>query len=212
MARIITVSLAPVAVNLAGIAALQTTAGAGNLVLTATAIAGLDMARVVALTSTGAIGGVNFTITGTDADGNAISEVMAGPSNSTVYSTKAYLTVATIAVSGAVGTNTKAGWDGSNTLSAIAKTIGLNAHAVIAAQVKIVVTGTVNFSIEDTNDDIYRLGTGAATWTSVSALASKTSTTLSQIDVLSSGLRLKINTYSNSATLKIIISQARGRA
>ena len=95
------------------IAAAQTTSGADNLSLAAAAGTGAfhdtDQASAITLTSTGNISGVNFTITGTDIAGNALSEVLAGPNNNTVTSTKFYNTVTQIATNGAVGTNTSAG-------------------------------------------------------------------------------------------------------
>ena len=95
------------------IAAAQTTSGADNLTLAAAAGTGAfhdtDQASKVTLTSTGNISGVNFTITGTDIAGNSLSEVLAGPNNTTVTSTKFYNTVTQIATNGAVGTNTSAG-------------------------------------------------------------------------------------------------------
>ena len=61
------------------IAAAQTTSGADNLSLAAAAGTGAfhstDQSCAVTLTSTGNISGVNFTITGTDIAGNALSEV-----------------------------------------------------------------------------------------------------------------------------------------
>jgi hypothetical protein len=89
------------------IAAAQTTSGADNLTLAAAAGTGAfhdtDQASKVTLTSTGNISGVNFTITGTDIAGNSLSEVLAGPNNTTVTSTKFYNTVTQIATNGAVG-------------------------------------------------------------------------------------------------------------
>lgn len=112
--------IVPHAANTANIAALQTTAGAGNLVLTAgvgvTAVVingvtryQFDVPRAVSLTSAGNISGVNFTISGYDIYGQPMTQTLAGPNANTVNTKKAFWQIVSIAVSGAVGTNTSVG-------------------------------------------------------------------------------------------------------
>lgn len=119
--RIFTYDIVPATAGAAVVAALQTTAGAANLTLTAgagvTAAADafgttrytLDVPRTVSLTSTGNISGVNFTITGYDTHGQVMTQTIAGPNNNTVLTTKAFKSVTRVAVDGAVGTNTSVG-------------------------------------------------------------------------------------------------------
>jgi hypothetical protein len=112
--------IVPLALGTANLAALQTTAGAGNLTLTAgtgvTAVVvngqtryQFDVPRAVSLTSAANISGVNFTISGYDIYGQPMSQLIAGPNANTVTTLKAFYQVTSIAVSGAVGTNTSAG-------------------------------------------------------------------------------------------------------
>lgn len=101
------------------IAAAQTTAGSGSFILNGSGRdqnspvprVKLDSGwnRVVSLTSTGNISAVNFTITGLDVNGNAVSETRAGPNNNTVYTTAFYSVVLTVTVNGAVATATSVG-------------------------------------------------------------------------------------------------------
>lgn len=120
--RIFSYDVQPLALGTANVAALQTTAGAANLVLTAatgvtrtTAADGtniryvFDVPRAVSLTSAGNISAVNFTITGFDAYGQAMTQTLAGPNANTVTTLKAFASVINIAVSAAVATNTSAG-------------------------------------------------------------------------------------------------------
>ena len=97
----------------ASIAALQTTSGADNLSLTTAAGTGAfhdtDQACALTLTSAGNISGVTFTVTGTDIAGNALTEDITGPNNTTVTGSKFFNTVTNVAVDGAVGTNTSVG-------------------------------------------------------------------------------------------------------
>lgn len=207
MSRPITVSMSPANVNLAGIAALQTTGGAGNLTLAATTVT-LTNASFVALTSTGNISGVTFTVTGTDPDGNAITDTITGPNNNTVYGVKAFLTVTQIAVNGAVATNTRAGWDGTGSVE-ISPTSALNFFNPIATEISLEVTGTVNATVQECFDDVLLTVPTNAVWYDVTALASKTANTRSQISVCATAVRLKVNTYSNGATAKMVIIQPR---
>lgn len=101
----------PVA-NTADVCALQTTAGAGNLLLNGRLAGGANgevsfisygYSRSISITSTGNISGRTFTITGTQ-NGVTITENIAGPNNNTVYSTLIYDVITSVAVNGAVAT------------------------------------------------------------------------------------------------------------
>jgi hypothetical protein len=121
MGRIFFYDIVPAVLGAALLAALQTTAGAANLVLTAgagvtTRVDGagvtryvLDCARNVTLTSAADISAVTFTITGYDIYGQRMTQVRAGPNANTVGTLKAFKEIVSVAVSGAVGTNTSVG-------------------------------------------------------------------------------------------------------
>lgn len=67
----------------------------------------------VTLTSAGALGGVNFTIVGLDANGLAQTEVLAGPAATTVTSANLYSRVDSITSDAGTGASTiEAGFDG----------------------------------------------------------------------------------------------------
>jgi hypothetical protein len=59
-----------------------------------------NLTRSITLTSTDDLAAVNFTFSGTDQFGNAISEVLVGPNNDTVTSAKLYNTITNIAANG----------------------------------------------------------------------------------------------------------------
>jgi len=121
MFGIIPYTITPATLGTALVAALQTTAGAANLVLTAGAgvttvvradgqtVLQLDVPRNLTLTSAGNISAVNFTVTGYDAYGQLDTEVIAGPNANTVQGNVAFSQILSIATSGAVGTNTSVG-------------------------------------------------------------------------------------------------------
>lgn len=125
------------AANTTAVAAAQSTAGAAPLTLTATPYAPVTPS-VVTLTSGGNVSAVNFTLTGTDASGTVISEVLSGPNVNTVYSTKAYACVTSIVSSAAVGSNTSAGTAASVGLPTLPAKITITSAANVSA---------VNFTI-----------------------------------------------------------------
>jgi hypothetical protein len=110
----------PLALGTANLAALQTTAGAGNLTLTAgTGVTSVvvngqtrlqfDVPRAVSLTSAANVSAVNFTISGFDIYGQPMSQLIAGPNANTVTTLKAFWQIVSIAASAAVASNTSAG-------------------------------------------------------------------------------------------------------
>ena len=139
------------------IALAQTLAGAGDMILNGTGaevsptrrmrLTGSGFARVVTLTSTGNISGVNFTITGTDIRGAALTETIAGPNNNTVSTTGNFYSVTSISANGAVGTNTSAGIGNTGVSQWVQVDYQLT-PANIGLGVN--VTGTINWTIRQT--------------------------------------------------------------
>lgn len=185
-----------------GIAQAQQTPGAQDLTLNGVLVSGgvatAAMAQKVVLDSAGNLSGVNFTITGTNADGAAISEVKAGPNTTPTTSVKYYKTVSSIAVSGAVGTNVTAGWrvdDGFCTQSVPVNWRQVPFNLTITAQL---VAGT---------------GTFGAQWTADGPQDSYTesfSTTAAWFDA--TGLDKDSNTATGTSTLSNHVRGVRGIA
>jgi hypothetical protein len=148
------------------VATAQTTAGAGNLTINGTLLdipatmQGVFRAqfarginRTVSLTSTGNISGVTVTITGKDAEGNVVSEAIAGPNNTTVYTTVLFNQVTSVAVNGAVGTAMSVG---SGTTGRTRWLMNDYFQKPFHCTVAVDVTGTINYTVQDTPDDVQR--------------------------------------------------------
>jgi hypothetical protein len=118
MARIYYYNIVPLTKQVAGLAAVQLLAGAGNFTLTAgtgvttTTLADgttayvLDVPRnLTATVATTNQSGVNITAYGYDVYGQAMSEVIAGPNNNTVSMKKAFKMVTRVAADAAVATD-----------------------------------------------------------------------------------------------------------
>lgn len=143
------------------VAAAQTLAGAGNMVLDGSGsevsptrrmrLTGSGFSRPITLTSTGNISGVNFTITGTDIRGAALVEVLAGPNNNTVSTTGNFYSVTSISANGAVSTATSAGI-GSTGVSQWTKVNYQIAPTNIGLGIN--VTGTINYTAQQTTANV----------------------------------------------------------
>jgi hypothetical protein len=99
-----TISVAALQNDDDGVCAAQDPAGAGNLTIAGAlatgGVATLTTAQKLTVTSAGDDTLINFTFTGTDADGAAVTEVLAGANAGAAVTTKHYKTVTQIAVSG----------------------------------------------------------------------------------------------------------------
>jgi hypothetical protein len=124
----------------AAVSALQTTGAAAIFTQTAYPYS-LTVPSVLSLTSTGNISGVNFTISGLDSSGAAVTETLAGPNNNTVYTNTVFASVEKVYANGAVGTNTSVGYGAVKALDFASK-ITITSSTNLAA---------VNFTIIGTN-------------------------------------------------------------
>lgn len=145
-------------------AALQTTSGAGALLLSGTGAtkneffptaainAPGNFERTVSLTSTGNLSAITFTIVGKDQLGNTVTETLAGPNNNTVYSVNFYAVVTSISTDAAVATAVSAG---TGTTGRSFWFIA-NKHVTpfnVGIQVS-VLAATVNYTIQNTDVDL----------------------------------------------------------
>ena len=139
-----------------GICLDQTTGGAGNLLINgafATAgVATLDVQRRIEFESVADLSAITFTTTGTDEQGRAISEAIAGPNAGTVSTVLDFSTVTQIAVSAAVGTNVEVGTNG------VGGSIPIPVDTYLTPTnigLSVEITGTVNVTVQHTFDDIW---------------------------------------------------------
>ena len=187
----------------------QTPGAAGNLTINGSAASGgvatLDTQRRVLLTFAADESGHNFTIYGTNQTGNAISEVVAGTTPGTVATNLDFLTVSRVAIDAAatgaitVGTNTT----GSTpwfSLDLMRTPIVLGLQALV--------TGTVNYTVEMTNQDVNNLPSGTTYPTPFPSpdMAGLTASAQSQFTNPVPYFRLTIN--SGTGTVALTYSQA----
>lgn len=137
-----------------GIAETQTVTGAANLVLDGAlvvdGVAVLDAPRQIILTSAGNDSSITFTIYGTTYGGNAASETITGGNGSAVATVLNYQTVTQITTSGSTSVSgVIAGTNGVAT----SRWVRLDSWALPSVNLQVDVSGTVNYTVQTTNDD-----------------------------------------------------------
>jgi hypothetical protein len=182
--------------------ATTTTAAAGVAFTQIATSAGDDLAHLILITPTGSVTG-NYTITGTDANGNAQTEVLATDTTNAVTSVKYYLTVTSVlSPAGIGGESVIIGW----TDDVVGPTYVLDWASNNAANIYVDVTGTIDFDIQQTFDNV--LAGATASWVAISALDSKTADTYGNAAVGATAFRLLLNSLASTPTIKISTSQA----
>lgn len=180
MRDFISYTASPTALDADGVCEAQTTAGAGNLtingVLATGGVATFGEQQRVTLYSAADLRALTFTVYGTTAVGDSISEAIVGPNAGTVTTTANFKTVTQVAVDGAVGTNVTVGnsnametpWIGLNYIRSMKGiSVELSTGANLAYEVQYGVRKRIGSSDPETS--IFSLEDGTLTAKGVSA-------------------------------------------
>lgn len=143
------------------------------------------------------------TLVGKDQDGKALTEIVTGPGTSATVESSYYFSSLTSATpSATIGTDTfDIGW--VDEISG--KTIPLDWCSPFAANIAVDVTGTINYSVQETFSDV--LGGTAAVWTDITAFSAKTADVTGQAAIGATAIRLIVNSYSSGAEIQMYVSQ-----
>lgn len=160
--------------------------------------------RTITLTSTGNISGVNFTITGLDLRGIAVSEVIAGPNNNTVTTTAQFAQVDSVTANGAVATATSIGTGSTGVTNWFMTDRFKNPFAVTVA---CEVTATASWTVQDTPDDANDI-TVTPTAFNHPVLAAITASAESNYAFPARYIRGVMNSSSGSGAVVMVIEQA----
>lgn len=200
--------IAPIAVDPDGIAEAQTLVGAGPLALDGDLVVdGVfvgDFARRIGILSAGDDSGDTFTITGTNADGKAQTEDVAGSAGApgTATSVKYFKTITDVSTSGASTGNVSVG----TVDEFVTNTIPLNVYNHDPATVSLEnFSGTISASVTQAfsrvqySTIIFYDGPAGLTDTTAKAHA--------DIDNHATGVRLVVGSYTTGASLTMVINQ-----
>lgn len=154
MTQKIQVSVGPLAAADAdGVAESQTPGAAGDLtldgILVVDGVGVLDTPRRILVTTADDESGKTLTLYGTDWNGNSVSETITGPNATTAQSVYDYSTITRIAVSAAFTDAVQVGTNGV----ASSRPVFLDEWMFAPTAIQVVVTGTVNFTVQQTLDD-----------------------------------------------------------
>ena len=157
--------------------------------------------------------GKTVTLVGTDADGRAQTEVVTGPgASATVESTKYFKSLTSATPSATIGADTfDIGWVDE----VASQTIPLNWRNQTPPTIHVVVTGTINYDIEGTLQDIYNDGAAPFTatdqedfaWFKDANFTAKTATLLDDLALPGyRAIRVVINSYTDTAELQVFLT------
>lgn len=149
--------------------------------------------------------GATFTLNGTNANGQSISEAVTGPgSGATVTSTKYFKTITSITIASGAGSGTVNVGTNDEVAS---KVIPLNWRADEGATTAILgASGTFSADIQETFDDVLADGPDGANWYDVQADKSADGTYL--LTKGATATRVHTDSYTNGAEFQFHISQS----
>ena len=169
--RPITVTAGPLAsADADGIAQAQNPASTFTLngALVSGGVAQLGAPRRVLITTTDNETGVTFTVTGTNRAGDVLREALAGVNTSTTYTTLDFFTVTSVTVSATLIGNVTIGTNGIGG----SPWVRFDEYAPHGVAIQCTVSGTVNYTVQQTLDDPNVSGTtltpATMTWVSSS--------------------------------------------
>lgn len=203
-----TVSVGPLASASANAICLsQTPAGAGALTLNGalvtSGVAVLDKPRRVLITTAADESARTFTITGKSATGNTLTETIAGPNAGTGQSVLDYKTVTSITIDGAATGAITVGTSGV----ASSRWLRLDSWAFSQVGLQVDVSGTVNYTVQqsfdDPNDPVSPVALASMTWanSSDSNVVSKTGAAQSYYAYAPTFVRITLNSGTGSVTM-----------
>ena len=146
-----------------------------------------------------------LTLVGTDADGIAQTEAIALPNATTIESTKYWLTVP----SGSTQADTVGTFDIGWVDEVMTPTIPLNYRNTEAPMYSVDVTGTINYTVQETLDQIHTQANPStdASWHNVTALAAKTADLMEPGRVNATAGRLVVSSYTDTAEIQLTVMQ-----
>ena len=186
-----------------GIAESQNPSSGGDLTLNGALGTILDYARRIGVASDANDSGRTVTITGTDSDGKTLTEDVTGPSTGTSTSTKYFATISSISIDAASAGNITVG----TVDEAKTKTYPLDRVSDLGASLAVTVTGTIDFTVQETFDDVQADPQNALYFDTT--IADKTSSITDSASVGATAVQLVVNSYSSGAELQWQIAQPR---
>lgn len=205
---IVSKSYTPATASATAVAAAQATTINVPMTLTAAAGTGIDTAglgRKISIVSTGADGTIVFTVVGTDINGIAKTETITGVTTTPVVSTNYYNLISSITPSATTANLISVGTNGLIETPVLPQ----NFYVRTAIAVKVNITGTINYTVQECFEDILKPVNMGGTQTTdaifdnaVTALTAKTANAYGQLRIGTTGMKIITASFTAGATLK----------
>jgi hypothetical protein len=190
----------------------QTPAGAGALTengaLASDGVATLAVPARITITSAGNDSGKTFVVVGTDHYGSSITETITGPNTTTVTSILTYKTVSSIVISAAAAGAITVG----NSQSGSSPAIALDPWAFPQVAIQCGVSGTVNYTVQQTldnpNDSENPIARASMQWVDHPDTNLVAATTTKQGNYGYAPLFMRLVINSGSGTVRLSVIQA----
>ncbi len=163
-----------------------------------------ELGYIILLTSAGDDSGITITVVGTDVDGAAQTEVITGPNATTGVGAKFFRSISTITASGDTAGAIEIGTP-NTTLCALTPTYALDTYSSNTS-IDVNISGTINY---DVLKCFQRPTAGDALNFVAGGLTGKTADDNTAYTGPTGGVRVKINSYTNTATLSVTYVQQR---
>jgi hypothetical protein len=216
--RLSNIVCTPTAASANGIFTDQQITATGSQTLDGASISGgvltLTAAQIILFTSGAGddVSGVNFTITGTDADGRAQTDTVVGPNAGTSSSTKYFKTVTDISADAttAGGVTVSIGW----TIASVSPT-ARPSHRKVPVSIAVgtlltagTATWNLQYSLDDYESAVHQgkaLNTYPTNWFTDATISAKSASTATSIGFPVTALRLQLTAASSgSVTAEIV--------
>ena len=182
--------------------------GSGAITLNGTVGTGnLDTARRVLITSGSDDSGITFTVIGKNRSGSALSETITGGNAVAVGTTQDFLSVSSVTHTGAIAGTVTVGTSG---VASSPWFMLNNALTPMDIGIAVVVSGTINYSVEYTYDDPNApfTGTFPTVFAGITALAAKAANADGSLLAPVFAVRLTQNSFSSGGTASMVVIQA----
>lgn len=177
-----------------------------NGALASGGVAVLSSPAQITITTTDDESGITFTVVGTDASGNRISEVITGPNTALAQSVLTYKTITSITASGAAAAPLTVG---NAQAASVIVALDSWAHPQVGLQVS--VTGTVNYTVassfDNPNDPVSPVALADVQWINSSDTAVVNATATKQSNFTYAPLYVRITLNSGSGSIKATVVQ-----
>ncbi len=164
-------------------------------------VATLDVQRQVELESAADMSGITFEVVGTDGQNRPITETIVGPNVGVSATLLDFLTVTSITPSGTIGSDVEGG---TNTIGgSIPIPVDKNVTPT-SIGLGLVVTGTVNVTVQHTFDDVFAGASTILTWFDHPTLAGVTANDDGNIAFPPTAVRLLTNSGDGTTEFDLV--------